>query len=1125
MATYGQLLLDAGGGVIDRGKQSDRQEGATVVIGLGGTGTDAVLRLKREMFKQLKSDDPEAAIPTYKSIKYLVIDSDDAKIKGQSGKITDIDKNTEFFSVANNTIKATFGAKKIMDNRPELYWLDYEHISIDDASAGAGGIRQVGRFLLVDRAESLYAKLKSVMEEALLGAKTGKLNIHVCAGISGGTGSGTFLDVCYLIRKALQEIGKPESSVCGYFFLPDVNLSVAEVRENPLISKYIKVNGYAALQELDYCMNFGKNKDSFKMNYGFTKLDFNMKPVDLCYLISTTDSTGNRIPNGYQYAMGVVTDFIISFLAKVKLPDGADDKNNSGLTLEGHISNLNSIKAGIVMQHGAGVDYNILGASVAVMPLSEIATYLGSRLFECYREMYDRVPIEKERDMFLVNKQLQYEDIRKSLTKGCAGAVMFADAFDAKMYQTMGNSRFVDRAADFLAHNKGEMEKNYKTLIENISKDYEIPKESTSLINRTYKGLCDDFISNLDFGAFYAKRMLYGQNNQNLIHAVDGFIAKNKENLAHEMRQSQIRDDEYNQAKMRMDGAGALNKNSRITEYKNALNNLYVHHYRIEMFKTMESVLTEYKRQLVNLDQSFFNILTTVLDTLRETFSENAKILSEGVKSENSYTWKILSVNDVQDGLDEVIKKLDLGQTLYDLMINLLDNCKKWINQDENEISKLISDFVLREFGDATKKTMTDYLREKFQTENSTLLTDKIKTNIIEEKLWKDSTPLFWLNTMYQKETGKQNTLTVPFDAAEIKQAAYDFAGGYGVTVRESYITDKLSMMRFHSGLPMFAYQGIQELQHAYEADKKPGRHLYERGEVNWNEMLPSPIPASFEVTAAEERIAKRNEEILADFDKAEEAGIIGQDAMGNWDIRKTEDLDIEQYLKEAAGGKDIAALDAGTLNGVIQKLDAKINEIRSSVETVRIEHPNAVEGSDKQVMLDFYLLSPVLNGIVRKELEKKAAIDARMVELKEQLTVGGKEIREKNNFFNAIFTGVLTYGKRILYSYEEFGIPKEVELQNSRMEYGQSGAYQAFLTYKTLDDAVKQKIDAATMIRMDEEDSPEVNAAIESLNAKMPQRINSYMTLYAADLKCGEIKQFYEEFMRAFEVFKLQNI
>ena len=314
MATYGSLLIDAGGGVVDHSKQSDRQPGATVIIGLGGTGSDAVIKLKKEVYKQLKPDDVNAVVPKYSDIKYLIIDSDANKINAGGGKISDIDGSTEFFSVANKSIRATFNAVEVMKNRHDLDWLDFEHISIEDASAGAGGIRQVGRFLLVDQASKIYAKIKSTMLAALTGS-SGELTVHICAGISGGTGSGTFLDVCYLVREALKEIGKSETSVCGYFFLPDVNMSVPAISASPLTSSYVAVNGYAALPVLDYCMNFSKNKDSFKMNYGFKQIDNRQKPVDLCYLVSTTDANGKMISDGYNYAMGVVTDFIISFLA------------------------------------------------------------------------------------------------------------------------------------------------------------------------------------------------------------------------------------------------------------------------------------------------------------------------------------------------------------------------------------------------------------------------------------------------------------------------------------------------------------------------------------------------------------------------------------------------------------------------------------------------------------------------------------------------------------------------------------------------------------------------------------------------------------------------------------------
>lgn len=1125
MATYGQLLIDAGGGVIDHGKQSERQDGATLVIGLGGTGSDAVIKLKKEVYKQLKPDDINAVIPRYGAIKYLIVDSEDSKLKEQTGKLTDIDPNTEFFSLSNSTIKATFAAKKVMDNRPELYWLDYEHISIDDASAGAGGIRQVGRFLLVDKAAALYATIKSAMEGALTAAKTGKLNIHICTGISGGTGSGTFLDICYLVRKALQEIGMSEAKVCGYFFLPDVNLSVPEIQKNPLISDYIKVNGYSALQELDYCMNFGKNKDSFRMNYGFDRVDFSMKPVDLCYLISTTDSTGNRIQNGYQYAMGVVTDYIINFLAKVQLPAGVDADNNNGLTLEGHIANLNSIKAGIRLQHGANVDYNILGASVAEMPLSEIATYLGSKLFESYRDMYDRVPTEKQRDEFLMANQLQYEDIRRELTNKCANGVTFSKAYDAKMYKTMGNHRFVDRAAAFLAENKGEIENNCKNLIESLG-EYNIPKNSTSLIGRTFKALCDSYATNFDYGPFFAKRMLFGNDNQNLIHAVDGFIAKNSENLAHELRQARIRDDEYNEAKIRMDNANFTNEKKRLEEYLGALNNLYVHHYRVEVYQTMDTVLQEYKKLLLKLDHNFFHILTIVLDTLRETFAVNAQVLSEGEKKDNVYTWKILSIPDIQEGLDEVVKKLDLGQTLYDLMMTLLENCKKWINQDENEIVKLISDFILQEFSAATKKTMTDYLKEKFEVDNAALLADAVEQNIIVNKLWKDSTPLFWQNPMYHNPVGAKSTLTVPFDSSEIKSAAYSFRDKQGeAAVRESGITDKLSMMRFYSGLPMYAYQGILELQRAYEADNKPGRHLYERGDVDWNKLLPAPVPASFEISIPVERIAKRNKGLIDEFEEAEKLGIVVKDELGNWNIQRTGDIDLENELKELSGGREVKELDANTLKEVIVGFKTKTDTLLQNIMETRIEYLNSVAGSEKQVMLDFYLMSPVCNRLLHNELVKRKEIAEKTEELNEQLQGKVKGTKGKNDFFNAIFTGVLPYGKKIVFTYEEFGIPKSVELQNNSMEYGQSGAYQAYLTYQELDDAIKKKIDVLTRARLDEDDCAEMKVAVENLDKTMQQRIAGYMSVYEGDLKRQEMEEFYTDFMKALQNFKLLNM
>ena len=1006
-------------------------------------------------------------------------------------------------------------------------WFDYEHIWIDDTGDIPKGIRQFGRFLLVDKAEHLYAKIKRVFQDALLNSN-GILNVHICSGICGGTGSGIFLDICYLVREALRELGKPETSVCGYFFLPDVNLSVPVIAADPRQSEFISVNGFAALKELDYCMNFSKNRDSFRMNYGFRTINDAQKPVDLCYLISTTDQIGGVIKNGYDYAMGVVTEFIINFLIKRHLPLGVDV---DGIALKGHLAPLKKpIDKMITLSHGGIADYNVVGIVSAEIPMSEIATYLGYKLFESYSDLYDRMPTEIEREQFLVSNQLKYEDIRKALTKGCPSRIDFPKRFDARMFKERGNVKFVEFADEYFVKNKGEMEKNSKTFLEETS-DFIIPESSTSLIGRTYKGLCDKYITQLEYGPFFAQRMLYGTQNQNLIHAVDGFIAENQANLKAEVRQNQLRNDAYEAALLAMQNANFINANSRLEAYLNALNNLYVHHYKVEMYQTMDMVLRTYREQLSKLNNNFFHILTTVLDTLRETFAENGKVLTQGIRTTNSYSWKILSVPDVQSMLDEEVRKIDLRNTLHNFMQTMMDNCKKWINVDENEITKLVSDFVLTTFHDTTQKTITDYLKIKFNAPsqcndllNLKRLAWKTEWSIIEKELAERSIVLFWKNHMYHNSVRMNSILTVPYDAAEIKMAAKNYAINQpGCLVSESSETDRISLISVYSGIQMHAYQGILELQYKYEKDTKPGRHLYERGKVDWNKWLPSPIPESFRVGISIPRIEERNKALLKEFETAEALGIVTLNESGHWEIQQTEEFNVEAYIEQQGGYITNGKNDSGKIGVLVEALKTEQQRLSNNAKPVRIECIKANAGSERQVMLDFYLMSPVLNNILKEELKKYEDMRNKIEELKPLIppTLPYEYVRK--DFFNAIFTGVLSYGNTITYTYDECGIEKVVVLQDNDMEFGDTGAYQGYLTYKGLDKTIKKKIVTETKLRMSEEDNPNVRAAVVKLEAYMPKRINRYNILHdATDPIHDELEEFYIEFMKAFRIFEM---
>ena len=1126
MATYSQLLIDSGSGIVDRRKQSKQEDGATLIIGLGGTGGDLLIKLKHEVYKQMQPDDLEAPLPEYKKIRFLYVDSDNAKIKEQKGYISDIVEKTEYFDVSCPIIKERFKNKEELNRRPDMTWLDHEHIKMDEASAGAGGIRQIGRFLLIDKLDQFYQKLKSAISGALVGSNV--IHVHVIAGISGGTGSGTFLDVCYLVRHALKELGQASGKVYGYFFLPDVNLSVPAVASNTSKSSYIKYNGYSALQELDYCMNLERNKDFFEQRYATFTVKTQEQPVDLCYLVSTTNADGMPVPNGYEYAMGVVTDYIISFLAKVESPKTSEDgkdEGSQGITLLGHISNLNSDKANIKMSHGAGIDYNILGASVAEVPLSEIATYLGAKLFEAYTHIFDLVPSEKDRDAFVKAVHLTYDELRNELTKGCKGVMQFSDRFDAEAYKKSGNAMFVQHADEFLAANIGQMEANAKTMKnEDALKDNKIPENASSLLSRVFKKLCEDYASKIEYGPIFAHLLLTGGTNKNLIHWTDGLIAHNQELWDAEARQTNLRVDSYKDADERMKNAGLLNKGSRIQDYRNALNNLYVHHYKMDMYQKLDDVLKRFKKLVTDLDSSFFAVLQDVMFTLRDTFKKNIEILTQKGVEDRSYNWKILSINEVIDGLNEEVKKLDVEQTLYRLMVGMFEHVSDWKSNDESKIAKIISTFVLDEFSEATKKTITDYLKEKYHETDIVRLADKIEQDIMRDKLAVKAQPMFWQDMAYGGTLSKLNYLTVPFDSKEIVTAAEKhIEGNSSFAIRKSQITDKLSMMCFHSGMPLYAYQGLKEFERVYEQSKMAGKHLFGKGEKDWNELLPSPIPESARENLDTPRIQEKNKKLKELFQRALESGIITVDEQKKHHIRVTADLDMDSYnasIEENSG--NIAKLTQIQKELEERQVAFKEGEVK---EIVDIPYGNPITDLEERVTEDFFILSPVMNKMVEKEVEKRNRIEEAIHKVKDAIVVGGVGGRMKKDFLEAIFTGVLKYGKSISYEYEEFGMPKKVVLQDNTMgDLADTGAFFAFEKFKEIDEKIRQKIRDEANKRMNMDECPEMDAAIADLEAKMPQRIQAYLMRHdETTLEHNDLTAYYENFMKELAAFKLQ--
>jgi hypothetical protein len=131
---------------------------------------------------------------------------------------------------------------------------------------------------------------------------SGGVDAYIVCSLFGGTGSGTFLDVSYNVRKVLQGMGfKPD--IIGCFV---IGARTAD--------RNMQSSCYAALQELEYFMSMGihttlrKQREKtepgglhvdaaghrpFEVHYpiaGEALVSFDVPPVDVCYLFGATNS-------------------------------------------------------------------------------------------------------------------------------------------------------------------------------------------------------------------------------------------------------------------------------------------------------------------------------------------------------------------------------------------------------------------------------------------------------------------------------------------------------------------------------------------------------------------------------------------------------------------------------------------------------------------------------------------------------------------------------------------------------------------------------------------------------------------------------------------------------------------
>lgn len=275
----------------------------SLVVGLGGTGKRALTHLKRRIYDTYGVEE----LPW---IRLLSIDADSAGVNNppvisqRTGEFINLG-NSEMRIVDQSDTPQVISNLDAPENRHILDWYPDPEQKVDfpKAARGSGQVRMFGRIGLY-KGDSLHTTYRWLQQaahdvsdpaswESFPGFEVdpGLQFVYVICSLCGGTGSGMFLDIAYMLRKIVG-VDPSTRRFMGMFVLPEVYEPVVE---NAHI-KRIYANTYAALRELDYLMNHPRRSYQVRgKDHTFADFPRDVTPFDFVFLYSNKNKRGNVI--------------------------------------------------------------------------------------------------------------------------------------------------------------------------------------------------------------------------------------------------------------------------------------------------------------------------------------------------------------------------------------------------------------------------------------------------------------------------------------------------------------------------------------------------------------------------------------------------------------------------------------------------------------------------------------------------------------------------------------------------------------------------------------------------------------------------------------------------------------
>ncbi|MGJ7910716.1 tubulin-like doman-containing protein [Neobacillus sp. LXY-1] len=1108
-----QLDVSLGGGIISEKIRVDTIDNPMLVIGLGGTGIDALLRLKYQVNRRFKlPQDPLSRKKKEKpdNIEFLAFETNEYD-RNKKYKGIGLDPNKEFVLLSNPEIGGLLQNRSILE--PYIKeWLSPE-LLITDGISGASGVRQAGRLLLFTKINQVVQTIERKIEAVLEGSGK-KLYVFILTGLSGGTGSGCYLDISYITRGIIERkfgaTGVDKISILGYLFTPDVNLSKRGLSSHTV--EYIEKNGYAALKELDYWMNCDERNERFNMKYGsLLEVNSPMPPFNLCHLISGTNLEGKWLENAYDYCMNVTAENITNFMANEEKQSGEE------FAIHDYISNIRTNIAQMPKPYAANYQYNIIGASMAEIPVEEMTTYIGYKLFEKMNRMFDTNPDQADVEQFSEKLRIDPDSVHYRFSERVPEALSGYENSDRFSYNNVIRTNVInldeELEREFLAKAKDQYRKCKLQLPGQVMEEFRQQIERLFLHPKK--------------GPIYASRLIFTKDGFCLLKTIQAYIEGLRDRLERLPKAIQS-EQEYALNKLEDARSAFISKDRKKNAYIEAKLNEY--DARAEKARIEEMIeFYEDLYQLINSQNNkIYEIYKEILENLKRIFQKNADILVNGEEVRHdqgvTYYWHLVSVPDVAREIQRMFDSKDGELLVQQWSEMLLEKSTYWVQDSDIDVVGTVSEFLTDQFGDLITKSMEDFLRLKYGEDQPI---DRIIEEKIAARLDQDALPVFHLaNNNGQLHFPQWGFVSVPVKAPSIFNGIKNFErhslSHSRYTIKESELKNRIFWLNTKNGVPLFAYAPLQVYERSYEKTilekEGVGRHLVQTASENWA-YLPSPLPEkSWGDTYSNERIKAYNASIRALFDQAQKYGCItekdtDQNTSARFKCHFTKEISIPELF--AKYGVNPTQLDQASLGNVKQLLRELKDLFAGNMESTASS--DIFGSTGVELAKENFIRSPKLIEKIKAEVKKYSQLEEKITELDHYLQ-GKKEQEELiNSFLQAMYTK--TIRKRgALFVYDKELEEDAWEPFVNLMKTTKFVDFEIYRAFKSLHpkqmDQLGRKSERRSNEMISQENANELIAALEEMAASYQKEKEALDYDYKDFVNGEELYHFYKEIM-----------